>query len=30
MVLTGMIETAKQMGMSRNDFLAMLMTLWAD
>jgi len=25
-----MIETAKQMGMSRNDFLAMLMTLWTD
>jgi len=25
-----MIETAKQMGMSRDDFLAMLMTLWAD
>jgi len=25
-----MIETAKQMGMNRNDFLAMLMTLWAD
>ena len=30
MVLTGMIETAKQMGMNRNDFLAMLMTLWTD